>query len=700
MRKDPEAHKKSFRQPRAKFVQNLEADPRGPYEALRDKTQKSVVAKEMVFEERKSGRRVVQKWTFCEASVYQGLYAGKQRYEHTFGEELTTTVNNEELKGRWARGDFNSWMPGHHLVEYFDEDSTSLRKLHEDGQSEVVKNQAQKKYDPLVKPHLDERKRAAEKAAKPSGQDLLALLARFGRGGAGSSRGQSDDSQDEDAAAAKTEVEATDDSNSEPEDSDGPADTLFHRRIRAKAVAKSAALRADAAKLTPKPGAGAGRAGITAGPARAGATSAPGTGASTISLIDDGRLKRLRDNVTQEFAALEVEYGEIFTLATLKDDETAFGKGAAYKEALKKHSGRASDMLTKCKAIKRRVESSKQKDAFADLVGKLGGMIENLNLLKSLVLCLAKPEPPVAELDGLLERASQAKLVLSSMTIAAHWLSSVELHVMHGDCAKASEHLTEDSPFRRDMMKTGCDSAQVGGIAKFISADVLVNALSKIKLVDVAKKGSSSRSVAFDIATAYCKVELDEQTRQDAAELVALMDPFAAAGVCGIEDVVKTVEKYEEAAARLEFGVEVMAAYSAIQLYVLEHEVGKALVASARGFLDEQQPKLRANACIARIQKASQDVEAFFTSLDEDGGDAAEQLAESLTQITEAFRSLESEKYKDKQKAIDGARSELEEKLFAVAERACVCRVSKQLEVGEAWLRCAVKQERLQPWKS
>ena len=67
-------------------------------------------------QEMAQGRRRVDKKTFVEAAVFETMYKDK-KYAELFGPEVqvATEEGDPEVAGHWVKGDFFSFLPGHHL---------------------------------------------------------------------------------------------------------------------------------------------------------------------------------------------------------------------------------------------------------------------------------------------------------------------------------------------------------------------------------------------------------------------------------------------------------------------------------------------------------------------------------------------------------------------------------------------------------
>ena len=70
-----------------------------------------------------------------------------------------------------------------------------------------------------------------------------------------------------------------------------------------------------------------------------------------VSLITDGRLKRLKTGAAADIVNLSERCTRCCTLDDLRDDEHILGKGAAYQAELKNRVKEAWEVIAKAKAV-------------------------------------------------------------------------------------------------------------------------------------------------------------------------------------------------------------------------------------------------------------------------------------------------------------------------------------------------------------
>jgi hypothetical protein len=133
-----------------KLVQKIIADPRGYIVVLANLNPGTM---HIVDEELKQGRRVIVRFTFVTLLAYTDLYVDKPEYANIFGELDSAAEVSKSLGpmvGYWARGDFNSTLDGHFLVEDYEDASVVHTKRFEDSSTVLGKGQSETKFAALV----------------------------------------------------------------------------------------------------------------------------------------------------------------------------------------------------------------------------------------------------------------------------------------------------------------------------------------------------------------------------------------------------------------------------------------------------------------------------------------------------------------------------------------------------------------------
>ena len=112
------------------------------------------------------GSRRIQKRTFVEEPVFQQLYADNKELSKLFGDKCTDLELGKE--GRWVRGHIGNGLPGHHEVEDYQQIEVAKSSVHEDGSSPIDADQANRKFDALVKLSTASKSSAEEKLSSVS----------------------------------------------------------------------------------------------------------------------------------------------------------------------------------------------------------------------------------------------------------------------------------------------------------------------------------------------------------------------------------------------------------------------------------------------------------------------------------------------------------------------------------------------------
>jgi len=155
----------------------------------------------------RTGRRKVDKKTFVEAQVFDEIYKGG-KFEHLFGPLTKATLdeNEEETAGHWIKGDFQTFMPGHHLFEDYKDSSVNVSTVHEDGSLILQQDQALSKYAALAKERSADQKKSDEAMtsltrSKGGAGDILKMMQQLhgsaGSGGDAPDQAASDEELDE-----------------------------------------------------------------------------------------------------------------------------------------------------------------------------------------------------------------------------------------------------------------------------------------------------------------------------------------------------------------------------------------------------------------------------------------------------------------------------------------------------------------------
>ena len=108
----------------------------------------------------------------------------------------------------------------------------------------------------------------------------------------------------------------------------------------------------------------------------AGSASSSGLARPTLRPIDDGRTKRLRDNVDMEIEELKARAKETCDFSGLVDLEHPLGKSQAFQVKLRERQKALQCIIRASQSLLRRVEMSKSPETFAVQCEKLREDVE------------------------------------------------------------------------------------------------------------------------------------------------------------------------------------------------------------------------------------------------------------------------------------------------------------------------------------
>ena len=327
LRGKPEEHG-TFTKMCKKYIQDIEDGSESSVTALK---WKGSLKAEVVKEENCAGRRSISRWTFVEEHVWAEIYKQLPQYASRLGErDSGVQTDNGEKDGFWIRGEFNCNLDGHHLFEYYDEQRTTITKVHADGGSPLEPEQAQNKYNVLVDQQHG-TKHVQDKAKKLSIQDMLSIVNAAGSVAATSADGQ--------GTAVEVEVDSSsDDEDEEESDLDFRESSLFSKAAKGCKGSKSTGgnSKGGVAKSSGSATKGAQSTGAAASfPARAsppevcasaGVAVRAGSGSGALHgakahvatnlTSEDGRSRRLRENLEMELRNLQDDIRKLKTSLT------------------------------------------------------------------------------------------------------------------------------------------------------------------------------------------------------------------------------------------------------------------------------------------------------------------------------------------------------------------------------------------------
>lgn len=406
-------------------------------------------ARTTVDEEHRSGTRRLTRRTFILEKVFAETYADKPRYANLAKEKDVVNLGAElgDQPGFWVAGAFNTHLPGHHEFQDYSDTSTVMRKRHEDGKCQVSKTQAVDKFAALAGIHAAEKRKCESKMSALSASDLLAMAcSSFGSSGAASA--QETGSNSEQAASEAPETVSDDD----PVDSDLDPGRDFRSETlvalgRPGAKAKSAAAKAKAqASKTPTGASSVGGSGGAGGRGKHVGRAGPSSPApEVVSLVSDGRWKRLKEGVEQELGKLRADAAEVCDMSELVDEEGSMGIGSAFLKALKGHSKKCVQVAAALRLCLSRIDRSANKDGLESErqeLDNLQGKVQHASDVLKVLSCAATPSVDALEA---LSIAIENGVKLSKTMSIIQWCHAMSQQIMFGNYENACELVTKDN---------------------------------------------------------------------------------------------------------------------------------------------------------------------------------------------------------------------------------------------------------------
>ena len=135
-------------------------------------------------QEKSSATRRICRKTFVAESQFEALYKGKPAAK-LFGDAATHQIvlGDPATNGRFCRGDFNTFLPGHHLIEDVDETKVAMQVQHNNGENVLSADQAFDQFAVLRGELSDSSKKQDANLSTSSADDLLLMMQRMQGGG-------------------------------------------------------------------------------------------------------------------------------------------------------------------------------------------------------------------------------------------------------------------------------------------------------------------------------------------------------------------------------------------------------------------------------------------------------------------------------------------------------------------------------------
>lgn len=560
--------------------------------------------------------------TFVKLDQYNALYKDNIQLNTRFGPE---TTDPKFGAGRWIRGDFNTFLDGHELIHDYEDDAVHMTVEQE--------GDAQNKFSALSKHQTKLREDTDKNLAKLSVENMISMVQMV----VGQPSTNSSNSQDASVPTAAIQPDAADDeSSSSPDEHENFKPTSLFQRLRPPPRTTSAS---TAAKVTPSP------AKAPAGKATPPGAQAPSLAAKgVVTLVDDGRTRRLVKSIQEELEPLSDSVAKICNLSHLVDDQNLFG-GAAFTDGLKKVSKQASEIQNKLRTLSRRAKSSSFPSALVTEISDIDTAVERLEYVKTLLAAISKSD---RDLDVKVYGCDQHSITVSKPICAAAWLSRVNRLVLHAKVGEAWSNLKLDSDPANALRSAGADKATIINVAVGTATKVFSDALAKVKiqaLVHPPKRKNGQMVGVEPVETIRDFIDhfihiADEEgdnfgpsgLMTDIENMQQLIKPaLHNKNEIELQRLEAVVDRMEERHCQLTTDPEFRKTLTPLDLLLLEHEVGKAFVHLGRAVLKENQGELQRDRAISDLKWLQSEIcEALMTHGIDDGDDALEDLRERL----------------------------------------------------------------------
>ena len=204
--------------------------------------------------------------------------------------------------------------------------------------------------------------------------------------------------------------------------------------------------------------------------------------------IDDGRTKRLRDNVDTEIEELKARAKETCDFSGLVDLEHPLGKSQAFQVKLREHQKALQCISRASQSLLRRVEMSKSPETFAVQCEKLREDVERkVQAAKELLSAATTKGVAVRIVVDSVAQCQRAGAELSRTFHALRLWSEVEELLLHGKLDAVFAALRCDS-VQMGMLSSVLegDTSQAQEIVVSIIEDYVLRNLGRLKANDFA----------------------------------------------------------------------------------------------------------------------------------------------------------------------------------------------------------------------
>lgn len=609
-------------------------------------------ARTTVDEEQRNGTKLVIRRTFILEKTFQELYSNDPIMKKAERDQHFVTQKLGLQFGFWVPGSFHTELPGHFEYEDYEDLAVVQKTRHEQGDVQVDKGQAQRKFDALYKLQTADRAKAEQKMQAFTASDLLAM--------AGMSTATSDQSK------GPTEEEVSSDDESENDDDGAPRPTLWARaRGVAAPKAKSAGSQASGASTAASAASGAAAAAASKRSASASASqapakaskkvatgaSAPGTSSSRvppsspsiasekgvdndhrelITIVHDGRFQRLKENLIAEIAGLQEIAKRVCDLSMLNDQEKRNGSGATFASEVKARSkeiGKSQSALRTCIG---RITRSTNKDALSDQLSVVQGLFDMGAAAMELLKALSSSSIAHVEVLEAFQHAAEHSVSLSKTMAVVKWTHEALQEITYGRFAAACAMIKKDSAQVRFVESHGGDAESMKEIATALVEDLVMRLLAKLKASDFkGKDDSQSLAILVDFLHSLREVVAEDNflagcLEDDVALLIIMadcknQDPLHVRQYMDVFDAAELAENLENA--------------SPLQCFLVQHDSGKLLHQHTLEFMKKSSTEIRLAEWCARVEELVKGTERLI-GLGADFGAAAQDCNNDIDKMS------------------------------------------------------------------
>lgn len=566
-----------------------------------------------VEEENRSGRRCLVRFTFVVSSVYQELYADKSEYAMRFGElDQNADINDAILSGFWTRGDFNSHLDGHFLVEDYNDKNVAIVSKRETGDMILSGGQAVEKFNAIK----DSNKAVAPKTRKMSTSDMLSMMAarytptredattakQAVGGGGGDDEAAQDDS---DEADENCDDDMAKDLRGSLSDTLASGKTKAHPKDQASAKAKAPPIKPSPGTKPSSAASGGARASSALSCRQKSSIVESGEQADAsevvVVLSEDGRAKRVVMGVKKDLDDLR-SLANCLNMEFIDDIEHPLGKGLQFQASLRTAGKTFAKHLASCTALERRCTMSKAGTVLLEELKEIHRLQHAFEVGKHLVATLGSSKASASEILDATRTNSGGYIKLSYTMKVMVWHADVESALMFGDYQQACCLLGKNAQKARfpemqgdagssELSPSGSTTMQ---LSKKITEDVFIRQLQKIKQADfsLALAESLPRQLVHDFSNAFraareaCDAGVADLPDVDEKTLATLVAPQ----LHPLDVVEITIIKLEEAKGLPASDKELL---DPLTLHIVTHDSGALLMANCRSYVDKNAAKLK-----------------------------------------------------------------------------------------------------------